>query len=63
MLALRGANIDKTDQWGNTSLMIAVNNRNYEAIHSLMRNGCDATIPNRYGFTAAQKAEATPSIR
>jgi len=52
MLILRGADINKPDQWGNTPLIIAVNNHNYEAIHSLMRNGSDKNIKNNYGLTA-----------
>ena len=61
MLALRGAEVNLQDRWGNTPLSIAVTNHNHEAIHSLMRNGSDPQIKNNYGFSAVDKAD--PSIK
>jgi ankyrin repeat protein len=63
MLVLRGADINKRDKWGNSGLMIAVANQNHEAIHSLLRNGCDLSIKNNYGMNAFDKASSTPSIQ
>lgn len=63
MLALRGADLNLCDNWGNTSLMIAVANQNHEAIHSLLRNGCDMAIKNRFGMTAIDKAAGNPNIQ
>jgi ankyrin repeat protein len=61
-LLIRGANINLQDRWGNTPLMLAVSNQNREAIHSLLRNGSDLSIKNKYGFTVMDKAANIPSI-
>jgi hypothetical protein len=63
MLVLRGAEVDRKDRWGNTPLTIAVTNQNHEAIHSLMRNGSNPNVPNKYGLTALDKAINNPSIQ
>lgn len=62
LLILRGADINKKDQLGNTPLMMAVANQNHEAIHSLLRNGSDLAAKNKYGLTAIDKANDNPSI-
>jgi ankyrin repeat protein len=41
VLLLYGANINQPDRFGNTPLMLAVSRHNHEAIHSLLKNGCD----------------------
>lgn len=56
MLILRGANIDQTDKLGNTPLYHAIVNENHEAIHSLVKNGSNPSIPNKYGFSPLDKA-------
>ena len=56
MLTLRGADINKKDQWGNTPLHLAIINRNHEAINSLMKNGSDPQIQNKYGISALEKS-------
>jgi ankyrin repeat protein len=43
ILLMYGANINKKDKYGNTSLMYAVDRHNLESINSLMKNGS-----NRY---------------
>jgi ankyrin repeat protein len=63
ILAIRGAQINRKDQWGNTPLMIAVANHNHEAIHSLLRNGSDLTLRNKYGLTAFDKAYENANIQ
>lgn len=42
--------------------MLAVSNQNREAIHSLLRNGSDLSIKNKYGYTVMDKAANIPSI-
>jgi ankyrin repeat protein len=42
--------------------MLAVSNQNREAMHSLLRNGSDLSIKNKYGFTVMDKAVNIPSI-
>jgi ankyrin repeat protein len=59
---MNGANINYQDKWGNTPLMLAINNQNHESIHSLLKNGCDQTIPNKYGLTPKDKVINYPSI-
>ena len=59
---MRGANINAPDQFGNTPLLLAVNNHSREAIHSLLRNGADPSIANKYGVTPGEKAKSE-SIR
>lgn len=43
--------------------MIAVANQNHEAIHSLLKNGSDPSIKNKYGVSAYDKASSTPNIQ
>lgn len=47
-----GANINKKDQYGNTSLNFAVDRHNLESINSLMKNGCNRFEKNNYGLDA-----------
>lgn len=63
VLALRGADINRRDKFGNTPLMLAVVSHNHEAIHSLLRNGSQLALTNNYGQTAVDKAIDNPSIR
>ena len=37
---------------GNTPLILAAARQNHEAVHSLLRNGADTTIKNKYGYDA-----------
>lgn len=62
MLVLRGADVNKTDKWGNTPLHHAIVNENHEAIHSLIKNGSDPHLKNKYGFSPLDKASNNPNI-
>jgi len=55
-LLLRGADINAKDSQGNTPLMHAVVNFQYDAIRFLLDNGADLHAKDKYGFTAADKA-------
>lgn len=56
-LILRGADIDKFDQKGNTPLMLAVKNINYSAIANLIEAGADILLKDQYSFDCIQKAK------
>lgn len=56
LLLMYGANINKADAEGNTPLMMAVSNQSLESVNTLLKNGCDRRIANKYGVTAAEKA-------
>ena len=48
----QGYSIDYQDRWGNTPLMIAVLNRQHEAVEYLCANGADVNMQNNDGATA-----------
>ena len=55
-LLLRGADVNIQDLQGNTPLMHAVINFQYDTIKFLIDNGADLNLRDKYGFTAADKA-------
>ncbi len=57
LLLLYGANIDAKDKFQNTPLILATEKHNLESINSLMKNGCDRSIKNKYGLSAEDKAK------
>jgi len=63
LLLIRGADINSKDLYGNTPLMLAISHNNHEAIHSLLKNGSDPFIKNKYGFNSFDKANSSPSIK
>ena len=56
-LILKGAAIDKKDQEGNTALMHAVNNMNFEALKLLIENGADIYTEDVHGISPYKKTE------
>jgi hypothetical protein len=56
-LILRGADINTKDKTGNTPLMHAVINWQYDAIRMLVENGADLSIKDNYGLTVIDKAK------
>lgn len=55
-LLLRGGNIDAKDPNGNTPLMHAVVNWQFDSIKFLVERGANINITDKYGFSAIQKA-------
>jgi len=44
-------------------LILAAAKQNHEAVHSLLRNGADTKVKNKYGYDAIEKASYFPSIQ
>lgn len=57
-----GANINVKDKFGNSPLILAIENNSLESINSLMKNGCDREDKNIYGKTAIDKAKYKNNI-
>ena len=53
---LRGGDINTQDNNGNTPLMHAVINWQYDAIKFLVENGADLNMRDKHGFTVLEKA-------
>ena len=62
LLLMYGANINLSDDYGNTPLMLAVMNNNLESINSLMKNGCDRNQKNIYGLDSIDRAKGQNHI-
>jgi len=56
-LLLRGGNINSQDVHGNTPLMHAVINWQYDTIKFLVDRGANINLKDKYGFSAIEKAK------
>jgi len=56
-LLLRGGDINGQDCYGNTPLMHAVINWQYDTIKFLVDRGANITLKDKYGFSAIEKAK------